>query len=237
MALWKFAAAGCLLLVFTAVPRAEAQTTRHTLNAIVPELNFNGVALEDAIEFIRDVSNANLHVNWRALEEVGIERDTPIMVRLRRVPLGKVLSLVLTDAAGGSDLITYYLHDDIIRITTRELADRDMVTRVYPVEDLLMEIPDFVAPQFDLDQDQGQSSGRGGGGGGGGGGASLFRDTDRDQDRGTTKTERAQQLIDLITSIVQPDIWAVNGGRAAIRYFNGSLIVTAPRSVHESIGY
>jgi hypothetical protein len=28
----------------------------------------------------------------------------------------------------------------------------------------------------------------------------------------------------------------VNGGTAAIRFFNGSLIVTAPRSVHESLG-
>ena len=36
--------------------------------------------------------------------------------------------------------------------------------------------------------------------------------------------------------MIQPDIWHVNGGLAGIRYFNGSLIVTAPRSVHEALG-
>jgi hypothetical protein len=27
-----------------------------------------------------------------------------------------------------------------------------------------------------------------------------------------------------------------NGGKGTIRFFNGNLIVTAPRSVHEAIG-
>ena len=34
---------------------------------------------------------------------------------------------------------------------------------------------------------------------------------------------------------LQPDIWQINGGTATIRFFNGSLIVTAPRSVHEAL--
>ncbi|MBV8781493.1 MAG: hypothetical protein JO353_08860 [Phycisphaerae bacterium] len=45
-------------------------------------------------------------------------------------------------------------------------------------------------------------------------------------------------MIDLIEAIVRPDIWKAKGGPADIRFFNGSLIVTAPRSVHEAIdGY
>jgi hypothetical protein len=31
-------------------------------------------------------------------------------------------------------------------------------------------------------------------------------------------------------------VWRQNGGPASIRFFNGTLIVTAPRSVHEAIG-
>ena len=51
-----------------------------------------------------------------------------------------------------------------------------------------------------------------------------------------SKTERANELMDLIRNIVQPDVWTENGGKAAIRYWNGNLIVTAPRSVLEAIG-
>jgi len=233
---WKIAAIACLMFGFVAVPRANAQTAGQAPSNRLPELNFTGVALEDALEFLRDASGANLHVNWPALEAVGVDRQTPINMRLRNVSLSRVLSLVLSEASAGTGLLTYYVQDNVIHVTTREIADRDMITRVYPVDDLLMEIPDFIGPSFDLEQDQGQTSGRGGGGGGGG--TSLFsQTTDRDSDRPTTKNERAQQLIDLITSTIQPDIWAVNGGHANIRYFNGSLIVTAPRSVHESIGY
>ena len=59
---------------------------------------------------------------------------------------------------------------------------------------------------------------------------------DNEKNKGQTKEERAQQLLDVITSTIQPDIWQVNGGTAAIRFFNGNLIVTAPRSVHEALG-
>jgi hypothetical protein len=35
---------------------------------------------------------------------------------------------------------------------------------------------------------------------------------------------------------IQPDVWTLNGGTASVRYFNGSLVVSAPRSVHEALG-
>jgi hypothetical protein len=74
-------------------------------------------------------------------------------------------------------------------------------------------------------------------GGGGGGGGQLWNSTNDDGDnQRTTRAERAAALIDIIQAIIEPDIWDVNGGRAAIRFFNGSLIVTAPRSVHEALG-
>ena len=41
-----------------------------------------------------------------------------------------------------------------------------------------------------------------------------------------------------IQAIISPEIWNTNGGPAAIRMWSGSLIVTAPRSVHEALaGY
>ncbi|MCS7033504.1 MAG: hypothetical protein NZ561_05855 [Phycisphaerae bacterium] len=222
-----------LLLLFTLclTPALAQVAPRVALARRIPEVSFSGTALSDAIEYLADASRANIHVNWRALESTGVAKDTPVNLRLRNAPLRKVLALVLTDAAGGSGTLSFYSAEGVIHITTRELADSDLITRIYPVQDLLVEVPDFDnAPDFNLQQSA-QVGGGGGGGslfGGGGGGES---------EKGTTRAERAQQLIDLIVDTVQPDVWAVNGGPATIRYFNGNLIVRAPRSVHEVLGF
>ena len=56
------------------------------------------------------------------------------------------------------------------------------------------------------------------------------------KNQGKTKSQRAQDLVDLIEAIIDPDIWKDAGGTASIRYFNGMLVITAPRSVQEAIG-
>lgn len=221
---------------------------RRSLGTVLPEVKFQGATLKDCFEFLRDVTSANIHVNWRALEAAGIGQDTQVNIRLREVTLRKVLNTILSEAGAGVGL-TYYTADGVIEVTTAELADKEMITKVYPVDDLLMEIPDFSdAPDFSL-QTSSSNSGSGGGsrgggsrgGGGGGGGGGLFGGGGGGNQGGTTektttKAERAEALVTLIRETVRPDIWRENGGVASIRYYNGHLVVTAPRSVHEAIG-
>jgi hypothetical protein len=223
----------CLTVLFTPTPAPAAiSAARKSLNSTLPELRFDNVTLGDAFDFLRDVSGANIHVNWKALEEIGVGKEATINVRLRTVTLRKVLNLVLSEASS-SNLLTFYIDDNIIEVTTRELADKDMITKVYPVDDLIMEVPDFEqqAPQFQL---RATPSGRGGGGGG----QSIFGSAGTGTRGGTgnTRQQLAQQLVDLIQATVKPEIWTTAGGPAAIRFWNGSLIVTAPRSVHEMLG-
>jgi hypothetical protein len=221
-------AAALLITLMTVVVVAQDARPRAALGRVVPDLDLTGVTLADSIEFLRDVSGANIHVNWPALEAVGIGKDTQVNLHMRNIPLRKVLQLILRDAGSG-DLLTYYIDDGIIEVTTKELADQDMITKIYPVDDLIMEIPDFDnAPDFQL---QGSQTG------GGGGGGNLFGGNLGDEgDQGLTRAERAEELIEMIQAVIEPDVWDVNGGRAAIRFLNGSLIVTAPRSVHEALG-
>jgi hypothetical protein len=216
-----------VVALFTVASLAHSNPRpRAALNTVLPDLNFTGVTIADAIDFLRDVSGANIHVNWQALEAVGVGQDTTINLRMRNVPLRKVLQMILREAGSG-DLLTFHIDEGVIEVTTRELADEQMFTRVYPVDDLIMEVPDFVGPAFNL---AGSSAG------GTGGGGSIITGTSGAGDVGLTRAERAEQLIDTIQAVIYPDIWDVNGGRAAIRFLNGALIVTAPRSVHESLG-
>jgi hypothetical protein len=225
---------------FAAKSAANAQT-RAQLERVLPAVNFTNVTLKDAIDFLRDVSGSNIHVNWKAIEAAGITQDTAINIKLRQVLLQKVLGLLLSEASGGTGL-TFYIDDGVIEITTKEIADAAMFTVVYPVQDLLVQAPPFVEPpQFDLSY----ASSRGGAGGGSGsrgsgGGQTMFGQNganwNQQQNQPRDKDAKAKELLDLIVETVSPTIWVPNGGNATIRFFDGNLIVTAPRSVHEAIG-
>ncbi len=237
-----------LTLSFSAI--ASAQTTRPTaaqtaagssagsqvdakraLSMRMPETKLGDVRLQDAIEFLQDTSGANIHVNWRALETVNITRETPVSLRAQSLPLRKLLQYVLMEA-DGQGLATFYAEGGVIEITTRDLADQRMITKVYPVEDVLLTIPDFTdAPTFALQTAQVS------GGGGGGGGQSLLGNAGAGQENNqVAKAQRGQDLVRLVMDTVQPQAWRAYGGTASIRFFRGRLIVTAPRSVHEQIG-
>ena len=203
------------------------------LRKTIPELKFTEVPLEDAINRVADLTGANIHVNWRALELLNVTRQMPTSVSLRHVTARRALR-ALIESTGAGDHLTYYVDEGVIEVTTKEIADSKLFTRVYPVEDLIAEVPNFVGPTFNL---QSQSNTASGGGGGGSGGQSLFQGgrTTQGQEQ-TTKQQRADSLVTLIVETVRPEIWKENGGTASVRYFNGHLIVTAPRSVHETLG-
>jgi hypothetical protein len=210
----------------------QVNTTRRVLSRTLPEMKLTGVSFGEAVDFLRDVSGANIHVNWKALEEQNVTADTQVNLRLRSVSLRKVLNLLLSEAGGG-EALAFYVDAGVIEITTKEMADKKVYTRVYPVEDLVTDIPDFVdAPDFSLQSSTQQSQG------GGGGSQGLFSNQSGERDREPVKTkeERGAELVALITETIRPDVWADNGGTATIRYFRGSLVVTAPRSVHEQLG-
>jgi len=230
----------CAALVSPPNVNAAPRPVSASLNRTLPEMNFDGVALQDCVDFLRDITAANIVVNWRALETAGITRETLVNLKLRNVSLRKALTLVLSEASAGEG-VTYSVDDGVIEITTTDLANKKMYTRVYPVGDLLMDIPNFDnAPSLSLENTQATGSGSGGGGGGGGGqgifGGGAGGGGDRDDGKGPSKAERAGGRPPLSREVIYPDLWTENGGPASVRMFRDNLVVTAPRMVHEAIG-
>lgn len=229
------------LLLMSGVVSAQS-AAKSALERRLPTVKFSDIALMDALDFFRDTTDANFVVDWKTMEQVGVSKETSVSLNLRYVPTRTALRATLEAAAPG--LLTYYVDENVIHVTTLAKADEKMIVRIYPVQDLLVEIPDFEGPSLSLTDNQSGQSGRGnrnGGrnGGGLGGGGSIFDNNnsrDRDEEKSKTRAERAQDLIDLIKETVRPEVWDTNGGKAKIRYFNGTLIVTAPRSVQEAIG-
>jgi uncharacterized membrane protein YgcG len=225
----------------TAVAASANSSANSSLNRRIVEAKFENKTLGEAIEWIREVAGANVTVNWRALAESNITPETQINLRLYNVTLRKLLATVLTEAGAGNSL-TYLVDEGVIEITTQQLADARTYVKIYNIEDLLFEVPNFdQAPDFNISQQGGQggsSGGSGGKGGGGGGGSPLFGGGGGQQKEEKIKSrdERAQELVDLIVNTVRPEIWKENGGTSSIRYFNGNLVISAPLSVHEMIG-
>jgi hypothetical protein len=247
--------------------------SRQALGQVVHELDVDGVALVKVIDFLRNVSGVNLVVNWKTLESAGVMKDTPISLRVREVTLRKMLQLVLSQASPNSPL-SYGIDSNVIQITTQEDLDKQLITKVYIVDDLVMVTNNNVqAPKINLSNigSGGQSFGNGGGGGfgsggggfgnsgggfgnsgggfgnsggggygNGGGNGGFFSNSNNGNNNNNqpqeTSDQKGQELVDLIKTIIRPNIWTDNGGNSSIRYYSGKLIVTAPASVQEAIG-
>jgi hypothetical protein len=107
------------------------------LDRKLPEVNFDGVGLSDVVDFLRDVSGANMVVEWGHLAAAGIEKNAPVTLRVKNVKFGRVLDLLLSSAGGGSVPLGYTIEEDIIRVSTREHLDSLTDVRAYDVHDIV----------------------------------------------------------------------------------------------------
>jgi hypothetical protein len=90
------------------------------LNKRLPEVKFDNVALADVIDFLRDVTGANVHVDWRSFEAAGIDKNAQVSLRLRNVKFSTVLDTVLSEFTTPERKVSYKLLDNIILIAVHE---------------------------------------------------------------------------------------------------------------------
>ncbi|MEM9414044.1 MAG: hypothetical protein AAGA29_01030 [Planctomycetota bacterium] len=219
----------------TATP---AQLMRETM----ANVDLDQVPARLALDMWSVQTDVPLVINWAALEEAGIDPEAPITIQLRRVPANVALKLILKQMNPtpiGDDELILQTTEWYAQVMTKREALRNSTTQMYFIGDLLMEIPNFEGPEFDLNEAlSNTNSGGSNGGGGGGGGGDLFGDNnDLPEENSLSREERAEQIADIIRDTIEPDIWEANGGEyASVRYFRGMLVVKAPQYVHEQIG-
>lgn len=250
-----------LALVVAAGSAAVAQTTavvnpgrgtilstgvpqRDTLLHITKPLtaNFQDQRLEDVVKFIAEVTGADLEPMW--LDDrnpVGLSKDTPITLNVQNKSglstLERILELA-TDSGAGPGGNSWQMSDSgALQFGPKERLNKFKRVELYAINDLLLEIPRYNnAPEFDISQAL-QSSG---GGGGGGGSSSPFQSSGGGNDTPRrTPEEKANEIIQILTTLVEPEQWQDNGGDGgSIRFFQGTLIVQAPDYMHRAInGY
>ncbi len=140
------AIAGLLLLLPGTVAAQDRPTPAALLNLRFPEISFQAAPLDEVFDFIAEMTDINLVVRWERLADLGIERDTPITIRVRNLRLSQVLWIVMNEATPDGGRLGYRLDRDLLLITTAEQLGQEMIVRVYDVRDMLQ--PEIANPSF-----------------------------------------------------------------------------------------
>ncbi|HUT01180.1 MAG TPA: secretin N-terminal domain-containing protein, partial [Phycisphaerae bacterium] len=226
--------------------RADA-ALREKLKREIERLSFADIDFKDVVQFLREYSDANIQVNWRALQAAGIEQNTPVSVDIRKISVRRALDLVLREASGaaaGADgELRYVIGGGVLTISTKADLAREPIRRVYDIRDLIVPVPDFHGPRLDLAEDTGATGRRerereatdmGG----------IFEDFDRAfagraEGEDILKEKLTEDFIKLVRRAIDRDSWLDPEGRGAgvgsIQALNGQLAITQTPDNHRAL--
>lgn len=215
------------------LPLKEAVSSRSSQDRPQPrlggglrEIDFSELPLKDAVEFLRNLSGLNFHVNWRAMETTGVTRETPVTVKAKDISIARALDLLTDQLSTGRDRysgIYWLISDGVVEISTGEALDRTTSVRVYEVADLLTVIPNFKGPKISL-----QTGGNNANNGNNNGPWGDDDDDDDDNEEDDPKEQRAKirdTLIEIIKFSIGEDMWAPTG-KGSIKILQNKMIIS-----------
>lgn len=224
-----------------------------------------GTSLSDVVEYLRDAGGLDIGVSWAALEQAGVERATDSAgLRLHNVKVKTVLALLLNNiSAVAEERIGYQLFQGVVLISTVSELDRHVTLRVYDCRDLLgMPLTDRQREALkDLLSMVAEHDGNARAASQGESEASIpagapplqadpnhptplrralsalsgSRDADLAAITAALLKQDEQELVDLITRVIEPMSWSDQGGTGSIDVWSGRLIVRHTTRTHEQI--
>lgn len=136
-------------------PPAAPATRPAWLARAAPDSNFDQVTLRDALEFLSEVTEVSLLVNWGELAEAGLKPDTQVTLKAERLNLGQVLQRHTKSQVPGVRLVA---SEEIygVRVGRPHIPEPQQPTelRIYDMRRLLLDAAargktmDDLAPQF-----------------------------------------------------------------------------------------
>jgi len=96
------------------------------------EMEFVETPLQDAVDYLADHHQIQIQLDSKALEDGGMGTDTPVTRKLHDISLRAALRILL-----GSLDLTFDIRDEVLQFTTKEEAATWLITRTYPIGDLV----------------------------------------------------------------------------------------------------
>lgn len=186
------------------------------LKSRLPDDDGSERPLAQAIDRLSQCAAVPIHVCWRALAAEQIDRERPVAIAAKGLTVEQALRRVLREAAGNGARLDFEAREDSIVVSTRDDLDRDCLTRVYPVRDLLHCAAAWRGRRESTMAPWSPTAG-----------CVDQRDPVGDEDQ--------ERLLAVIECCVKPDEWGFSGGRGEVRFFGPLMIVYASRTAHAEL--
>ena len=185
-------------------------------------VEITSMLLTDAAEYLQDLLSIDIHVDASAYEETDAGSKT-VKVSAKDRPLRSVLRHILPSAE-----LTYFVDDDALQIMSAEKAKSTLITRTYPVADLL-ESPLLARPLAAATYERATAAAPLGG----------AEDPKAAPKRHATSnpTSTYERLRDTITNTVAPESWDEVGGSGSISIVPEarSLVISQTHAAHDEV--
>ena len=192
---------------------------RKGLQALIGSVDYQDDSLSEVLDDLREKSGANIVANWQSLSSAGIDKNTPVSLKLKNVSAGRILKAVAQNLSNSWSPVSYVEHGGIVIIATAKDLARIIDTRVYDIMHLLMETKDLRGgARYDSNRTSRRNSS-----------GSRY---DRDSSAGT---DRTQKIVDIVRSSASEDSWRENGGPGGVAVFGTRLVVTQTAGNHAKI--
>jgi len=101
---------------------------------------YSGMPLAEVMQSLSELTGVNIYLDPRGLGQEGVRTDHPVNLELgQEISLESVLSLILEPLH-----LTYMVKDEVLKVTSEQVRDGEVVPLVYNVADLVIPIPNFV---------------------------------------------------------------------------------------------
>jgi len=207
-------------------------TGRRLSGARLRTHSFKNEPLKDVIAFYRNVTNANFHVNWKALANVGIDTDQPITLIAKGISISRAMDMITAQLSEGKDKyesVYWMVSGGVVTMTTGHALNTNTIVTIHEVGDLLFTPPNFKGPRLgrstkgagDQTSDQtgifdvGAASGTG--------------DGMEGETAAETREKTKNSLQKIIIDSIGDEMWIDGGGKGSVRYFRNKLIISQTR--------
>jgi hypothetical protein len=116
---------------------AENKAEAAKLDRVLPAIKFDAAGFNDVIDFLRDLTGANIFVNWKSMEAAGFDRATPVSVTLRNVRASKALQVILVSIGGRRGQVSSEIVNGVIAISATADAVVAPIKKTYDVRFLI----------------------------------------------------------------------------------------------------
>jgi type II secretory pathway component GspD/PulD (secretin) len=203
---------------------AEDRATLGRLGLNPTQINFDANRLTDVLTFVATIGEIEMDVDWRSLEEIGIDRETEVTLSMRSATPRLILDRIVERVSDIGSEADWGVQDGIVVVASRDRLRKRRVLDIYDIGDLVVEVPNYDSvPEIDLQQALQSNQG--------GGGQSPFEDQDEDPER-IPLEDRIRLVRDIIEQNVDPTHWDVDG---TIQEFGKQLIINTSPKNHRQV--